>query len=385
MTVRQRGLWDSVRAVSLDNNSHIRFYRNESSEDSELVHALLRQLVSGLRRAKPDTEPYMYAWRLYAFMHSSFNLTLQLDSDLSVLDPMLPAALFNTASRVSDVAFPMDPNRGTSKQGSGDLWASGSGIAVPPLCGCMILYRQSASVAKFFFGAALRLIHHRHKNVRQGDQEMMWFEWIEGYGRGLRILVLPEEFYCPGIGPEPGLKGYAIAWRTSWLSDTKRQEGVYSCRAVHSHSMKIYEHWAKAVQFNGSEATPAVGRAHGGKPAKRDKRTYENRTLARKRRRVVQDEQRHVKITSGGGVSDSSGGGGDGGGGSSGGGKGSGGKGYSGKGYGGKGNGSYGRGNGGGKGNYGNGEGGKGNYGNGKGGGNKGKGGRGRGKGGRRF
>ena len=165
---------------------------------------------------------------------------------------MLPASLFNTASRVSDVAFPMDPNRGTSKQGSGDLWASGSGIAVPPLCGCMILYRQSASVAKFFFGAALRLIQHRHKNVRQGDQEMMWFEWIEGYGRGLRILVLPEEFFCPGIGPLPGLKGYAIAWRTSWLSDTKRQEGVYSCRAVHSHSMKIYEHWAKAVQFNGS-------------------------------------------------------------------------------------------------------------------------------------
>ena len=87
----------------------------------------------------------------------------------------------------------------------------------------------------------------------------------------------------------------------------------------------------------------ALGAATG-TSAEHATRVAANHGTVGKRRRVVQDEQRHVKITSGGGVSDSSGRGGDGGGGSSGGGKGSGGKGYSGKGYGGKGNGSYGKG-----------------------------------------
>ena len=185
--------------------------------------------------------------------------------------------------------------------------------------------------------------------------------------------------------------------------DRKRRHEEAAHTAASAKAQRREEHAPPAPP----QARPAIGRAPGGMPAKRDKRKYENRTVARKRRRLAQDERRHVEIVhDGGGSGGNDEGSGDGGGSSGGSG---GGKGYCSKGYGGKGSGAKGRGDksygsgrgyscdkghGGGKGyggskgysgdrgDYGNGKSGKGK---GKGGGGKGKGGRGRGKGGRSF
>ena len=172
----EAGLWDGARVV-----------RHHASLN--LSH------VVGQNFAKIH-----YAWRLSAFAQSSFQLTLHLDADVMVLDPSFADALFSTAPLVSDVAMPMDPNRGTSEQGQ--RWSSAGGWAVPPLCGCLMLYNKTEAVKQWLLSSAQRLltVTDQHADLRLGDQEYLWYEWVEGRGRNLRLLVLPEEFYCPGNG-----------------------------------------------------------------------------------------------------------------------------------------------------------------------------------------
>jgi len=62
----------------------------------------------------------------------------------------------------------------------------------------MFRYTKSALVESWLLGAAQRLIDNRHPAVRQGDQEMLWFEWQEALADRLRLLILPEEYYCAG-------------------------------------------------------------------------------------------------------------------------------------------------------------------------------------------
>ena len=185
-----------------------------------------------------------YAWRLSAFVQSSFQLTLHLDADVMVLDPSFADALFSTAPLVSDVAMPVDPNRGTSKQGQ--LWSSAGGWAVPPLCGCLMLYNKTEAVQQWLLSSAKRLLSmtDRHADLRLGDQEYLWYEWVEGRGRNLRLLVLPEEFYCPGNGVTFEQPQQAFTWHTSWLSPTRVQTGAYPCRAVHTHDRNVSMLWS---------------------------------------------------------------------------------------------------------------------------------------------
>ena len=89
---------------------------------------------------------------------------------------------------------------------------------------------------------------------------------------------------------------------------------------------------ASQAQRRANHAVPdpraPVGRAPGGRPAKRDRRTFEGRTVARKKRRVEEDRRR-VEIVGGSGKGSGKGSGGTGSGGKGGGkgsGKGSGGK-----------------------------------------------------------
>ena len=192
-------------------------------------------------------------------------------------------------------------------------------------------------------------------------------------------------------------------------ADRKRRHEEAAHAAASAKAQRREDHAPPAPP----QPRPDVGRAPGSKPAKRDRRTYENRTVARKKRRLAQDERRHVEIVHGGGGSGGNDDDGSGDGGGSSGGSGDG-KGYCSKGYGGKGSGAKGRGDksyggdrgyscdkdyGGGKGyggskgysgdrgdydngKSGKGKGGKGKGGKGKGGGGKGKGGGGKGKGG---
>ena len=216
----EAGLWDGARVV-----------RHHAS--------LNRSHVVGQHFAKIH-----YAWRLSAFVQSSFQLTLHLDADVMVLDPSFADALFSTAPLVSDVAMPMDPNRGTSEQGQ--LWSIAGGWAVPPLCGCLMLYNKTEAVKQWLLSSAQRLltVTDRHADLRLGDQEYLWYEWVEGRGRNLRLLVLPEEFYCPGNGATFEQSRQAFTWHTSWLSPTRVQKGAYPCRAVHTHDLNVSIMWS---------------------------------------------------------------------------------------------------------------------------------------------
>ena len=216
----EAGLWDGARVV-----------RHHASLN--LSH------VVGQNFAKIH-----YAWRLSAFAQSSFQLTLHLDADVMVLDPSFADALFSTAPLVSDVAMPIDPNRGTSEQGQ--RWSSAGGWAVPPLCGCLMLYNKTEAVKQWLLSSAQRLltVTDQHADLRLGDQEYLWYEWVEGRGRNLRLLVLPEEFYCPGNGATFEQSRQAFTWHTSWLSPTRVQTGAYPCRAVHTHDRNVSILWS---------------------------------------------------------------------------------------------------------------------------------------------
>lgn len=81
-------------------------------------------------------------------------------------------------------------------------FAGVTGAAIPPLCSCLIAYTNSTLARALWRGAAERLVAHKHRNLRQSDQEMIWLEWSRvGGPNGLRVLSLPEEVLdCPA-GP----------------------------------------------------------------------------------------------------------------------------------------------------------------------------------------
>ena len=55
------------------------------------------------------------------------------------------------------------------------------------------------------------------------------YEWTESHPQ-LRVLSLPEEYYCPLEHRQKPWKDAAGAvWQTSW------RNGIYRCRAVHGH------------------------------------------------------------------------------------------------------------------------------------------------------
>ena len=95
-------------------------------------------------------------------------------------------------------------------------------------------YRFTPSVRGLMERGAVRIMnrttpydpydHPRHRNVRQSDQEMYWAELMFGVvDPALRLMVLPEDYYCPSVDPGPERP----VWRTPWAS--------YQCHAVHGH------------------------------------------------------------------------------------------------------------------------------------------------------
>jgi hypothetical protein len=184
--------------------------------------------------ASSDTMGYLF--KLTALLRSSFARTVFIDCDVFVIRPTLIHGLLNGALRVSDIAMPLDPGRTT------DLVVRREGAAPPPwvapavgppmLCSALLAFGRSALVNAFFSGAARRLAGAQHPGVRQGDQEMMWFQWVYGNeSKSLRVLTLPEETYCPLEHRQVARQDWrASKWRTSW------RRGVYPCAAVHGHA-----------------------------------------------------------------------------------------------------------------------------------------------------
>ena len=207
-----------------------------------------------------------FVWKLLALASSPYRTTVFLDNDVLVLSRTFVVDLLTRSLRVSDFAIGVDPSRppvwshqyqrrkdvyvrtGTTV-GAPDMYGQG----LPPLCSCVIAYRRTPSVEKLLLLAASRLLLYTNpfdhtvatrQRVRQSDQEMLWFQLAQGTpDPSLRLMVLPEEYYCPAYWPSAPRgrwreKAYflnvaAIAagrrptWTTRW--------GEYDCHAVHFH------------------------------------------------------------------------------------------------------------------------------------------------------
>ena len=124
-------------------------------------------------------------------------------SDLvMVQDPGRPPALSDNARR-----------RITRARNSGKLVNAPTMYdhGIPPLCSCVMAYRQTASVRRLLHSAAARFVLGLNEReigrkvrgrVRQSDQEMIWFQLVLGPSDpALRLLVLPEEYICPSWWP----------------------------------------------------------------------------------------------------------------------------------------------------------------------------------------
>ena len=219
MSTRRAGLpWDSRRYLTLD-----------------------VRLKGMSRTFAADDVRNAYLHKLSGLLSTRFNRTLYLDCDVMVVSPNFASDLLSRALHVADVAMPLDPGRAAhlvpgEREGEGPAapWVAPT-IGPPMLCSAVLAYRQNAATDELFLGAARRLLARRHPGVRQGDQEMIWFQWVSGEGAhaaALRVIALPEETYCPlERRQKPLLPNWQQStWRTSW------RRGVYPCAAVHGHA-----------------------------------------------------------------------------------------------------------------------------------------------------
>jgi len=173
-------------------------------------------------------------WKLAGLAMSPFERTLYIDADVMVLNPSFASDLLQNSLRLHDMAMPVDTNRPgkgdpTKKSARADTTgffaqtryhATSSGErpelmeppmfarGFPPFCTGIIAYARTVEVRRLLDHAGARLIGQLNRNdstdasiaVRQTEQEMMWFELALGPpSKQPRVLVLPEEYYCPAV------------------------------------------------------------------------------------------------------------------------------------------------------------------------------------------
>lgn len=90
--------------------------------------------------------------QLSALLRTPFMRTLFLDADTYVLWPPFVHALLHATLPSADVAMPLDVGR---------TFAPWNRLGPPPLCSCVVAYRNNSLVRGLFLGAAERLIRHR--------------------------------------------------------------------------------------------------------------------------------------------------------------------------------------------------------------------------------
>lgn len=109
-----------------------------------------------------------FLFKLHALLTTSFERALFIDTDLHVRQPTLVHGLLNRTLNLAEVAAPLDPHR--LRDGAKE--ADDNFVAAPPLCTCLLAYRNTEQTRALWLGAAERLISVRHPSVRQSDQEV---------------------------------------------------------------------------------------------------------------------------------------------------------------------------------------------------------------------
>ena len=106
-------------------------------------------------------------------------------------------------------------------------------MQVPPLCACMIAFRNTLGVRNMVVGALRRLmLNSSPHGLRRDDQESLLQEFVHTLPPHVRLMPLPEEYYCPGRHHSPNKPA---VWITPWAwSD-------YPCKAVHGHKLGVVE------------------------------------------------------------------------------------------------------------------------------------------------
>ena len=236
-------------------------------------------------------------WKLAGLSMSPFERTLYVDADVMVLNPSFAIDLLQNGLRLHDMAMPVDTNRpGKGDPARKSARADTTGFyaqtryhkapsgeqpelmeppmfarGFPPFCTGIIAFARTPQVFRLLKHAGARLVSQMNRNdatdasifVRQTEQEMMWFELAQGPpAKQPRVLVLPEEYYCPAVagsrqalvyneqlaaGKAPfwGVVGHTVtggsakrtlqAKQVAFTNDRYLSGGVKDCHSIHLH------------------------------------------------------------------------------------------------------------------------------------------------------
>ena len=210
-TIRWQEYWDALVPMALEPRLQQMLLKRAAMGSARGA------LMSGKAPAGRMDRASFYAFvhKLGALMSTRFRRAVFFDADVQVLQPALVASLLSDTLRLADVAMPLDTNR--------EEWRAHGLSGAPPVCSCLVAFHNSVAVRSLWRGAATRLLEGRHQGMRQGDQEMIWLEWTTNLTQ-LRMLILPEEYYCPLASQAP------VLWTTAGYPT-----GRYECKAVHRH------------------------------------------------------------------------------------------------------------------------------------------------------
>jgi len=170
----------------------------------------------------------VYLHKLRALATTPFEQTVYLDTDVVLLRRDFVQSM-RWVAEVSDLAMPLDPNRDSPFD------------MVPMGCSCVMVYRRCEATLQLFERASALLREGSRQGVRQSDQEMLYLAWREAPQR-LRVLLLPEEFYC-----------FSNNGSSEWQSAHR----TYACWAAHDHSARNRLSLVKELKPLGATAEEA--------------------------------------------------------------------------------------------------------------------------------
>ena len=235
-------LWDSHRPLRLADA--LRSYAPAGYEDdltgigcagSAGAYRSYRSsmLRGGALRMDHPLKIKAFVLKLSAMVSVEYGRALFLDLDVYVLSPGLPYELLSSALKAADVAM---PGPVPERHALVDAALTEATRSVPVLCSCLVAFRATRAVLAWMQDAARGiLLAERPELKRQGDQEYLWLQRAENATHAeLRILALPDEYYCPAaehVRVEPRSN-------TALLADVRLGSKAYACRSVHGHGVK---------------------------------------------------------------------------------------------------------------------------------------------------